>query len=450
MDFLLLGPFEVCDHGIPVELDNRRQERCLLAILLLELGHVVPTHRLADLLWDGRPPASGRSAIQTYIGRLRDSMEPRDVRIRTSGDGYLIEPGEHTVDVLRFRTAVQEAAGVTDPAERVQVLDAALRLWRGPLLADLADDRLRDRLAGGLDELYMSGVELLAESRLTVGQADRVVTDLAPLVEQNPTREKSAALLIRALYRCERQADALAVFRRTRDVLVNTLGVEPGSILRTLHEQILRNDPALGSPAAPIHAVQVRGHWLPWAISGHPALDFCNTYAGWRGPPLPKGEWLRSYDVLAIWGGYADLVDRETVGHLVREAQRRPDDARAVLDEARTFRRHLYDCLTDAADGTAFAAVAQYVNPAAREAVFTRDDVGLGRWSLPQSVGLRFPLHAVARSAAELLSDPRRFTVCACSAADCGWLFLNPSGRRKWCSLATCGHSDESALSQAV
>ncbi|MFF4779101.1 BTAD domain-containing putative transcriptional regulator [Microtetraspora fusca] len=440
MDIRLLGPFEIHHNGGRVELDIRRQERLLLAVLTLEAGKVIPIDRLADLLWDGRDPATARHAIHTYMGRLRTALRPHGLEIVTAGAGYLLPADGHVLDANRFSSLARRAAKVTDPTERLRLLDDAIALWRGPFLADLADDRLRHRLAAALDELRLSSIELRAEAQLSLGLHDQAAAELPPLAEEHPTRERLAATLMIALYRSGRQAGALAAYRATRTFLVDQLGIEPGRELRSLNDRILRNDPELVRPA-PAYAVKVHGQWLPWSVGGHPALEFCNTYAGWGGPPLPGSEWLRGYASLAAWAGHVGFADDATVRELLRAAEERPGEAEAVLMEARALRGHLYACLLNADDTHAFHAVAPLADEAARFAVFVRDEGGLGRWVLPPSTGLRLPLHVAAYSAADLLSDARRYTVCRCQGENCGWLFLDSTGRRKWCSPATCGQA---------
>jgi DNA-binding SARP family transcriptional activator/predicted RNA-binding Zn ribbon-like protein len=439
MHLRLLGPFEVRDGGRRLVVGNRRQERCLLGILVLEAGHVVTTERLMDLLWDGRPPASARGAVHTYVGRLRRGLAGHDLPIATRADGYLVDAG-HRRDTDEFVELSRRAAEATGPAERVRLYDEALGLWRGPLLADVADDRLRNRLDPALREMRLTGLHRRAEDLLAMGRHERVVADLTPAVDLDPAQEPLVALLMTALYRLGRQAEALRLFDLTAKALDAGLGVEPGDELRRLRGRMLRGDPGLDRPPAPAHAVRVRDQWLPWNVGGHPALEFCNTYAGWGGPPRPGGEWLRGYAVLAAWAEQMDLADEATVSELLRRARREPDDADAVLERARELRSHLYACLIDPADDRSFAVVAAFAEAAARASAFTRDDAGLGRWTPSPDAGLELPLHAAATSAAALLADPRRFTVCACPGANCGWLFLDPAGRRRFCSTATCAH----------
>lgn len=446
MEFRLLGPFEACQDGQRVELGSRRQERCILAVLLLDLGHLVTTDRLIDLLWHGRPPASARGAVHTYIGRLRASLAPYGVQIRTGGDGYLIERG-HLVDVEEFSRLAHKASGTADPAQRVGLLDRALALWRGPLLADTADGELRDRLYGPIEELRLASLELRAETQLVLDRHRQVINELTPLVARHPTREELVGTLMAALYRGGRQAEALGLYRVTRQKLIEELGVEPGMRLREVHRRILRDDHRLDRPSRPVYEVRVHEESLPWSVGGHPALEFCNTFAGWgHHPPLPGSEWLRGYRTLAVWTGHLGLADDATVRRLIELARREPDTAAAELENARALRTRLYACLTNPGDRSAFDAVARHAEAAARTLVFRRDADGRGRWRADLAAGLRLPVHAVAWSAAELLSDPRRSTIRVCPDERCGWLFLDESGMRRWCSLATCGRNEGDAL----
>lgn len=439
MDFQLLGPFAARHEGRPVLLGSRRQERCLLAVLLLHAGHSVTTGRLIDLLWDDAPPASARATVHTYVGRIRAALRPYEVSVETRHDGYAVERGPHRIDAQEFTALVGQAADARDPVERIGHYDRALALWRGPLLADVAGERLRSRLDGRLGELRLSAVERRAEAQLGMGLPERVAEDLTPLLQEHPTRERLVAAQMTALHRTGRRAEALRLYGRTRALLATDLGIEPSRELRTLHERMLSGDTRLDQPPGPVYAVRVDDQWLPWSTSGHPALEFCNTYAGWGGDRLPGSEWLPGYATLAVWAGHLALIEDRQTARLREHALRRPAEAAAALDEARRFRTNLYACLTDPQDGRAFKAVAGVVEEAAGLSVFTRGEDGLGRWQPSPSAGLRLPLYAVARAAGELLAEPRRFTVRSCPGRDCGWLFLDESGRRRWCSLRTCG-----------
>ncbi|MCF2529186.1 BTAD domain-containing putative transcriptional regulator [Yinghuangia soli] len=439
MDFRLLGPFEARHQGTRITLPARRQERCILGILLLDAGHVVSTARLVDLLWNGAAPPSARGTVHTYIGRLRAALRSHGAHIETRSDGYTVDPAGHTIDARTFLDLVAGAGTDGDPGARLTGYDRALALWRGPVLADTADDALRGRLGGRLAELRLTALEQRAEVHLELGRPDRVIADLGGPADDHPARERLVAALMTALYRDGRRGEALDLYRRTARHLATVLGLDPDPGLARLHARILDGDPRLASPARPARAITVGGEQLPWGVGGHPALDFCNTYAGWSHPGRPAADWLRHYPTLAVWAGHTDLAEDHTVAALLRQAAEDPGAAAAALAEARTFRTAVYRCLIDPADTRAFNTVAAAAQEAARNAVFTLGSHGLGAWRLPPSAGLRLPLHAVARSAAELLADPRRFTICRCPAEDCGWLFLDPSGRRRWCSQAACG-----------
>lgn len=440
MEFRLLGPFEASHHGRLVEIASRRQERCLLALLLLDLGHLVTIDRLIDLLWNGSAPASARGAVYTYVGRLRAALNPYGVRITTRADGYLVEADDHRVDVTDFHRTVQQGLDAADPAVRAALLDGALQLWRGPLLADVADDALRHRLDGQLDEARLVAVEMRAEAQLALGRHARVSKDLAGLADAYPLRERLVGLLMTAQYRAARQADALLLYEATRKALATELGVDPGPDLQELHRRILRNDARLDQPRRAVYEVRIREEVLPWTVGGHPALDFCNTFAGWGlpTPPPPGAEWLRGYNTFAVWCGYIGLADDPTVTRLLTLAARDPAEADRTLEQARTLRAQVYACLNGHADHAAFDAVARAAEAAAKTLEYTRDETGGGRWRPGLDAGLRLPLHAAAWSAAELLADPRRLTVRSCTESHCRWLFLDEAGMRRWCSLVTC------------
>jgi DNA-binding SARP family transcriptional activator/predicted RNA-binding Zn ribbon-like protein len=443
MDFRLLGAFQASVGGEPIAVGTRRQERLLLAALLLDAGRIVTVDRLIDLVWSGDPSRSARGAVHSYVGRLRRSLEPHGAVIATRGDGYLFEPAGHTVDALDFVERAHGAATLLDQGERVRLLGAALDMWRGPLLADLADDELRQRLGAHLTDVRLSTCELLGELRLAMGHHERVIADLTSLAGEHPTRERLIELLMTALYRGHRQADAITLYHATRKVLVTEFGVEPGPDLQALQVRILRGDTSLERPPMPPYAVRVRDQWLPWKAAGHPALEYCNTYAAWNGPAVPGAEWLRSYTALAVWAGYLDLADQPTVSRLVDEANDDPVRASAVLDEARTLRTHLYACLTLPEAPASFDVVAEFAEAAAGQSRFGRDGEGLGRWRVADSAGLRLPLYAAARTAAELLADPRCRSVRRCPSVDCGWLYLDLSGLRQWCTMALCAPPDQ-------
>ncbi|HZB50638.1 MAG TPA: AfsR/SARP family transcriptional regulator, partial [Mycobacteriales bacterium] len=238
MDFRLLGPLEVADAGERVALGGAQPEKALAALLLAG-GRVVPLAELVDTLWDGDPPPTATHQVHKVVAGLRRRLPGAIV---TDGPGYRIVLAGSTLDADGF-TAL--AAERTVPA-----LTAALALWRGPALAGIDSRALRTR-AVGLDERRLAAAETLADLRLAAGQAAEVAAGLPALVAAHPLRETLRARLMVALYRCGRQAEALAVYAQTRALLAGELGLEPGPELARVHRQVLRADPALGPPAGP-------------------------------------------------------------------------------------------------------------------------------------------------------------------------------------------------------
>jgi DNA-binding SARP family transcriptional activator/tetratricopeptide (TPR) repeat protein len=240
---------------------KRRQERLLLAILLLEQGRVVPAPRLCELLWEGNPPERARQSLHSHVARIRATfarMEPGEaVALASHRDGYLIQVDPDAVDAHRFRALLDEAATVSDLARRDELLRSALALWRGPALLDTASDWLRQRLCTELDELRMRALEDSMDTGLALGRHRELIPELARLAGENPGRERLTGQHMLALHRAGRTADALGAYTRACTHLAEQLGLSPGPELRQLHEKILREDPALQSPA-PAVAVETQ------------------------------------------------------------------------------------------------------------------------------------------------------------------------------------------------
>ena len=189
-----------------------------------------------------------------------------------------------------------------------------------------------------------------------------------------------------------------------------------------------------------MHWVEIDGVRLPRRIGGHAALDFCNTWAGWGRPPSPRREWLADYGRFALWAGYADLLDEATATRLRRTAARRPDEAGQELTRARTLRSALHAAVLEPDDARALGKVSTFVRESSELAVLRPGRDGRPRWELRPSAGLALPTLAVARAAAALLTGPELRLVKVCPGEDCGWLFLDRKGRRRWCSMSACGN----------
>src|SRR5256714_4826662 len=252
----MLGPVEAESSDGRVLVLGRRQERCLLGILLLEAGRVVSTGRLCDLLWEDNAPEQARRAVQAHVARIRAMLaslatEP-GVELVSKGDGYLLRVPADAVDVVRFRALVGAAGAADDLAERDRLLREALGLWRGVALQDAAGDRLRQRLCGELDELRLHAVEESLAAGLALGRHHELIAELARRSGEHPTRERLVELHMLALYRAGRTADALAVYAVTRAALADHLGLEPGPALQQLHRAILRREPATPPVSPPV------------------------------------------------------------------------------------------------------------------------------------------------------------------------------------------------------
>jgi DNA-binding SARP family transcriptional activator len=249
MDFRILGSLEVHDNGRAIALPGSKP-RALLALLLLHANETLTADRLIDELWGESPPAAASKTLQMHISRLRKALGSEDGTgaagpIATRERGYRLEIDPEQLDSHRFESLVAEgraelAAGSLEPA--VAALEAALALWHGAPLADLAYEAFAQAEITRLDDLRIAAVEQLMEAKLALGRHAEVVERLEPLIGEHPYREGLRAQLMLALYRCDRQADALQAYQDARRTLVDELGIEPGERLRALERAILAQD----------------------------------------------------------------------------------------------------------------------------------------------------------------------------------------------------------------
>lgn len=244
----LLGPLELAVGSERVPLPAPKV-RALLGLLAVDANTPVPSASLVDRLWAGRPPESAASVLRTYVSQLRVAMPDGADRLVRSAAGYELRLREHELDASAFTAelAAATAAGVS-PFERARLLRSALRLWRGPPLAELADDPRACAEAARLQAARWAAVEALADAELAVGRPDVAVAELEPAVHQEPLREQLVARLMLALYRSGRQAEALAAYRQARRALLDELGVDPSPELRRLEARILQQDAGLDAP----------------------------------------------------------------------------------------------------------------------------------------------------------------------------------------------------------
>ncbi|HEV7197145.1 MAG TPA: BTAD domain-containing putative transcriptional regulator [Pedococcus sp.] len=254
--FHLLGPMEALVDGVPAKLPGVA-ERALLVQLLLAPGRILPATLLVDRLWsDATLPVDPMNALQIRVSKLRRALRTMGLEelVTRDGVGYRADVAPSQVDALDFADKVRSArADATDAAaaggyeqRHLQAYDDALALWRGAPLSDFVTEHWAGAETARLVGLRLAAVTERAQVALAVGRHLEVIGDLEPMVTQDPTLEALASLLMLALYRSGRQADALDVYTRTRIGLDEALGLEPSVSLRSLHERVLRQDKSLG------------------------------------------------------------------------------------------------------------------------------------------------------------------------------------------------------------
>ena len=252
IDYRILGPLEVSADGRVIEIGGPKL-RILLVILLLRANQSVPRDVLAHELWGEQPPPGAQGSLDVYVSRLRKALGPYangSVLITRPGAySLLVEEGQ--LDARRFERLVEQGrAALTRnaPDQAAARLRAALKLWRGPALADLADGPGPRIEAFRLEELKLSATEDRIESDLALGRHADVVGELEALVAAHPLRERLQGQLMIALYRCGRQAEALEAYQASRRKLVEELGLEPGPALQRVERAILQQDASLDLP----------------------------------------------------------------------------------------------------------------------------------------------------------------------------------------------------------
>jgi DNA-binding SARP family transcriptional activator len=253
----LLGTVTVTEGGCGQEV-GANKVRVMLAVLALEAGTAISHVELAEELWAGQRLRNPRNALQAHATRLRRILrrgvsDPSAPALRAVRNGYRLDIPRDYVDAYVFMdlAARGAAALATDPGRALELLQAGLRLWRGPALVD-ARDGLRCRSAAMLfDERRLATWEDLVTALLAVGDTRRAIAELRRLVANHPSREGFCDQLMLSLYRSDRQVEALDVYHRTRQHLDDELGIMPGPSLQRRYEQILAHDPDLLA-AAPL------------------------------------------------------------------------------------------------------------------------------------------------------------------------------------------------------
>ncbi|MFL6013772.1 MAG: BTAD domain-containing putative transcriptional regulator [Gaiellaceae bacterium] len=267
LEFLILGPLEVRSEGRALELRSAKQ-RSLLAILLLSANEFVSSERLTEELWPGGPPEKASNVLQVHVSQLRKALTPGLLATRAGGYALAVEPEQ--IDSVRFERLVNEgiaAVAMDDPSRALQTLERSLALWRGSALSDFAFEDFARTEAGRLEELRLLAVEERFDAALALGRHAALAGELEAFVAANPLRERPAGQLMLALYRSRRQAEALDAYSRTRQRLVDELGIDPTPELQRLERAILNQDASLAlpepvrpapvaSPAPPAHEIR--------------------------------------------------------------------------------------------------------------------------------------------------------------------------------------------------
>ncbi|WP_189241685.1 AfsR/SARP family transcriptional regulator [Planobispora rosea] len=246
MSFAVLGPLEVHLRGEKVEIAGQRL-RALLGLLLLDAGRPVPVGRLVAGVWGDRPPSSAGNALQALVSRLRAGLGGRRDLVASAADGYRLAVAPDRVDAHRFARLTAEgraALAAGHPADAAAVLRAALALWRGPALADLAGNEIIAAALTRLDTLRLTALEERIEADLLLGRAAEVAAELPALIAGHPLRERLRGQLMRALYGAGRQVEALAAFGDARETFARELGADPSPALSELHLAMLRGEPS--------------------------------------------------------------------------------------------------------------------------------------------------------------------------------------------------------------
>ncbi|HKR48751.1 MAG TPA: AfsR/SARP family transcriptional regulator [Pseudonocardiaceae bacterium] len=300
MEFAILGPLEIHDQHRRIEVSSAK-ERLLLAMFVVHANEVISVDRLIEVLWGTEPPATAANTLQTYVSHLRRALEPdraaraQDGLLRTRGQGYSLVVAPESVDAVRFERFAREGRDAlpTDPERAAETLSRALALWRGEPLVEFRFELFAQGEITRLTELRSAVMEDCAEAGLALGRHATLCGELSRAVVEQPLRERRWSQLIRALYRCGRQADALGAYARLRQQLGEQLGIDPSPELVRLHEAVLAQSPDLDW--RPLQTqVQLRPGLAALAKVPDPAQPLPDAHAA-----LAAHDWQRAFEMLS-------------------------------------------------------------------------------------------------------------------------------------------------------
>ena len=372
MEFRILGPLEVIEDQRSVPLGPPKQ-RMLLAALLLRPNQVVSNDELIDALWGQHPPDRAAKSLHVYIWQLRKLLGPEVLKRRPPG--YMLSVSAEDLDLGRFESLC-DAARSTSADEAAVLFREALQLFRGRPLADFAYEPFADAESARLEELRLQALENRVRVDLELGRHAELVGELESLVAAQPLREQLRAQLMLALYRCGRQAEALAAYQEARDLLVDQLGIDPGRELKALQTAILRHDPSLDhtptvAPPVP-RKTGIEARETRYARSGDVSIayqvvgegPFDLVFVGgflthveysWLLPSFaPTLERFASFSRLILFDKRGTGMSDRVSGAPTLE--RRMDDLRAVLDAAGSSRAAIFASSEGAAMALLFVA----------------------------------------------------------------------------------------------
>jgi predicted ATPase/class 3 adenylate cyclase len=297
MDFRILGPLEALDGARHVALGGRKR-RAVLAVLLLHPNETLESERLIDELWGESPPANALKSLQVHVSRLRKELAPGVLVTREHG--YELQLDVDELDAHRFEALLEDARGelaAGNPDRALAALERSLALWRGPPLADLAYEPFAQTEIARLEDLRMAAIEQSIEAKLELGRHGEVIAQLEQLVEEHPYREALHAQLMLALYRADRQADALQAYQNARRHLVEDLGIEPGARLKELERAVLAQDESLAVLVPEAPAEEPPGE-LPSGVVTFLLTDIEGSTLLWEDDPEAMAASLQLHDEL--------------------------------------------------------------------------------------------------------------------------------------------------------
>lgn len=247
----VLGSLQVCDKGIELSVPGEKL-RAILAALAVSPQHFVSQSELIEELWGADSPLRAENSLHGHVARLRRVLSEQAGReelrrvVRTESTGYTLAVPPEAVDAFRFQEISGEAEKLyeSDPATAITLLNQALDMWRGPALVDVGQGLICRMGYTRLEERRLATHEMLFEARLGMAQHREIIPELEQFHARYPLHENFCGLLVVALYRSGRQADALAAYHRTRENLSRNLGIAPGKNLQGVFNDVLQQNHA--------------------------------------------------------------------------------------------------------------------------------------------------------------------------------------------------------------